>query len=205
MAKATENKQHMKVLSVLLSGEFVSKEQMETLLGKTVAFYRISTYIWKLRKREGALIEARRDGKNVAGYILTNPEKFAALQGKAFDASPVKLRGRAAGEGKRDPKPVKVKAVKPAKAPKAPVVDGRHRAAVKAGVAAMKAAVAANPPPKTKKTLPTPVATAKAAAVKAKVPAPSLRDVAAATPVSVSTVDPEFDEIGKDDLPDFLS
>lgn len=91
-----------KVLEVLLSGKDVTKEEFRPVLGANL--YRLSTYIWRIRKFLGADTVAVRDGKTVSGYRLVNPDKF-----KDF-VVPVKAPKVA--------KPAKVKVAKPVRAPK---------------------------------------------------------------------------------------
>lgn len=97
-----------KVAELLLSGKNVNTEDFRSVLGES--HYRLSTYMWRIRKFLGGDVIAIRDGKTVTGYRLINSDMF-----KDF-ALPVK---EAKVKVTKAPKAAKVKApkVKPAKAP----------------------------------------------------------------------------------------
>ena len=65
-------KQFEKVLKILqdASPEEVSKETLAAALGTDVAMYRISTYIWEVRKQTGVPVEAVKDGRRVTGFKI---------------------------------------------------------------------------------------------------------------------------------------
>lgn len=80
------SKQFEKVFVVLLAakGNEVTKAELEETLGSTVELYRISTYIWNIKKKLGGDVKVVKTGKQVTGYILKNFEKF-----KNFNVAPV--------------------------------------------------------------------------------------------------------------------
>jgi len=75
MAKAAKKmklKPFQKLLTVMISGKQVSKEQIETLLGKEIQMYRISTYMWHIKTNANGIIKVVKDGRKVSGYQLIN-------------------------------------------------------------------------------------------------------------------------------------
>ena len=75
MAKAAKKmklKPFQKLLTVMISGKEVSKEQIETLLGKEIQMYRISTYMWHIKTNANGIIKVVKDGRKVSGYQLVN-------------------------------------------------------------------------------------------------------------------------------------
>ena len=78
-------KQFEKVLKILqdASPEEVSKETLAAALGTDVAMYRISTYIWEVRKQPGVPVEAVKDGRRVTGFKIP-----VEVDADASDASP---------------------------------------------------------------------------------------------------------------------
>ena len=72
------NRQFEKVFAVFLAakGELVSKAYLETNLADSVELYRLSTYVWNMRKKLGADVKVVKEGKLVTGYKLVNHEKF---------------------------------------------------------------------------------------------------------------------------------
>jgi hypothetical protein len=72
------NRQYEKVLTVLLAakGNVVTKDELETTLKDQIETYRLSTYVWNIRKKLGGHIEVLKIGKKVTGYKLVNVDKF---------------------------------------------------------------------------------------------------------------------------------
>lgn len=71
-AKKMKLKPFQKLLTVMISGKQVSKEQIETLLGKEIQMYRISTYMWHIKTNANGIIKVVKDGRKVSGYQLVN-------------------------------------------------------------------------------------------------------------------------------------
>ena len=71
-AKKMKLKPFQKLLTVMISGKEVSKEQIETLLGKEIQMYRISTYMWHIKTNANGIIKVVKDGRKVSGYQLVN-------------------------------------------------------------------------------------------------------------------------------------
>jgi hypothetical protein len=63
-----------KMLNVMLSGNPVTKEEFETLLGNEIMMYRISTYIWHIKTIANGTVKVIKDGRKVSAYQLMNVE-----------------------------------------------------------------------------------------------------------------------------------
>ena len=71
-AKKMKLKPFQKLLTVMISGKEVSKDEIETLLGKEIQMYRISTYMWHIKTNANGIIKVVKDGRKVSGYQLVN-------------------------------------------------------------------------------------------------------------------------------------
>jgi hypothetical protein len=71
-AKKMKLKPFQKLLTVMISGKEVSKEEIDTLLGKEIQMYRISTYMWHIKTNANGVIKVVKDGRKVSGYQLVN-------------------------------------------------------------------------------------------------------------------------------------
>ena len=71
-AKKMKLKPFQKLLTVMISGKEVSKEEIDTLLGKEIQMYRISTYMWHIKTNANGVIKVVKDGRKVSGYQLIN-------------------------------------------------------------------------------------------------------------------------------------
>lgn len=72
VAKKMKLKPFQKLLTVMISGKEVSKDEIETLLGKEIQMYRISTYMWHIKTNANGIIKVVKDGRKVSGYQLIN-------------------------------------------------------------------------------------------------------------------------------------
>lgn len=61
-----------KLLTIMISGKPVSLEEMDTLLGKEIYMYRISTYMWHIKTNANGVVKSIKDGRRVTGYQLLN-------------------------------------------------------------------------------------------------------------------------------------
>lgn len=122
-------KQHEKVLIILANakGKPVTVTELQSMESASgYEFYRMSTYMWKLRKM-GAEVKVNKNGKNVVSYELTNHDKFTnyspAVKVKA--AKPA-VKAKKAKAAKKAPAAKPAKAAKQTKAPtpvETPVVN----------------------------------------------------------------------------------
>ena len=69
MAKVKQFEKVLKILQDASPAE-VSKETLAASLGTDVSMYRISTYIWEVRKQTGVPVEAVKDGRRVTGFKI---------------------------------------------------------------------------------------------------------------------------------------
>lgn len=77
MSKAKKIKQirlkpFEKLLTVMISGKPVTKEEIETTLGGEIYMYRLSTYIWHIKTQANGIVKAIKDGRKVTAYQLMN-------------------------------------------------------------------------------------------------------------------------------------
>ena len=80
VVKKVKMKPFQKLLSIMISGEPVSKEEIDTLLGKEIQMYRLSTYMLHIKTNPSAngVIKVIKDGRKVAGYQLMNVSEIRA-------------------------------------------------------------------------------------------------------------------------------
>ena len=127
----------VKLLTLLQEGDVVTKDEIESKLGNDIYTYRLSTYIWHIKTNTNGVVKVIKDGRNVTGYQITNPqvikdylksvgaESFVPGQNtlkpsvSKFASKPVKSLAALKA------KPAKAKSTKPAKvdAPVAPVIE----------------------------------------------------------------------------------
>lgn len=82
--KTVKLKPFEKVLNVMLTGKPVTKEEIDTLLGKEIYMYRISTYVWHMKTIAGCTIKVIKDGRKVSAYQLIdvdNARSYLARNG----------------------------------------------------------------------------------------------------------------------------
>lgn len=73
-----------KLLTVLISGEPVTKDEIETKLGNDIYMYRLSTYIWHVKTIANGVVKSIKDGRIVKAYQLVNVDavkKYLAVRG----------------------------------------------------------------------------------------------------------------------------
>lgn len=73
--KKVKLKPFQKLLTVMISGNAVTKEEIDTLLGKEIYMYRISTYMWHIKTIANGIIRISKDGRKVNSYQLVNVEE----------------------------------------------------------------------------------------------------------------------------------
>jgi hypothetical protein len=71
-AKKMKLKPFQKLLTVMISGKPVSKDEIDALLGKEIQMYRISTYMWHIKTNANGIIKVIKDGRKVSGYQIHN-------------------------------------------------------------------------------------------------------------------------------------
>ena len=68
-----------KLVTVMLSGKVVTKDEIESLLGDQIQMYKLSTYMWAIKTKMNGTIKVVKDGRKVAGYQLLNPNDLIAV------------------------------------------------------------------------------------------------------------------------------
>lgn len=72
MTKSVKLKPFEKLLTLMVSGEPVTKDEIETKLGSEIYTYRLSTYIWHIKTIANGVIRPVKDGRKVVAYQLVN-------------------------------------------------------------------------------------------------------------------------------------
>ena len=73
--KSKDLKQFQKVLTVLVSGNPVTVDEIEATLGGEIYMYRLSTEIWCIRNYAGGIVKSIKDGRKVVAYQLMNVDE----------------------------------------------------------------------------------------------------------------------------------
>lgn len=80
MSKATKTKTmklkpFQKLLTLMISGGPVTIEEIDTLLGKEIYMYRLSTYIWHIKTVANGVVKAIKTGRKVTAYQVMNVDQ----------------------------------------------------------------------------------------------------------------------------------
>lgn len=76
MSKKVKLKPFEKLLvACMLSGKPVTKKEIDSVLGKEIYMYRISTYIWNIKYYANGVIKVIKDGRKVVSYQLVNVDE----------------------------------------------------------------------------------------------------------------------------------
>ena len=78
VAKKMKLKPFQKLLTVMISGKPVTKDEINTLLGHEIFMYRISTYMWHIKTQANGTVKVIKDGRKVKAYQLVNFTEFDA-------------------------------------------------------------------------------------------------------------------------------
>jgi len=73
--KKVKLKPFQKLLTVMISGNPVTKDEVNTLLGNEIYMYRISTYMWHIKTIANGIIRIIKDGRKVTSYQLVNVDE----------------------------------------------------------------------------------------------------------------------------------
>ena len=127
----------VKLLTLLQEGDVVTKDEIESKLGGDIYTYRLSTYIWHIKTNTDGVVKVIKDGRNVTGYQITNPQVIKdylkSVGAESFVPGQATLKPSTSKFANKpvkslaalQAKPAKAKAAKPAKvaAPVAPVIE----------------------------------------------------------------------------------
>ena len=72
MSKTVKLKPFEKLLTLMVSGEPVTKDEIDQKLGDEIYVYRLSTYIWHIKTIANGAVRAIKDGRQVVAYQLVN-------------------------------------------------------------------------------------------------------------------------------------
>ena len=80
MSKATKTKTmklkpFQKLLTLMISGKPVTIDEIDTLLGKEIYMYRLSTYIWHIKTVANGVVRAIKTGRKVTSYQIVNVDQ----------------------------------------------------------------------------------------------------------------------------------
>lgn len=75
--KSKKPRQAEKLLLCMLDGHLVTEAEMAAVLGSEIEIYRLSTYLWNLKKC-GAVIDKTKQGRKVVAFKLLNTEDMTA-------------------------------------------------------------------------------------------------------------------------------
>jgi hypothetical protein len=70
--KTVKLKPFQKLLTIMISGNAVTRDEIDTLLGNEIYMYRISTYMWHIKTTANGVIRITKDGRKVTSYQLVN-------------------------------------------------------------------------------------------------------------------------------------
>ena len=73
--KTVKIKPFQKLLTIMISGNAVTREEIDTLLGKEIYMYRISTYMWHIKTNANGIIRITKEGRKVTSYQLVNADE----------------------------------------------------------------------------------------------------------------------------------
>lgn len=69
-------KPFQKLLTLMVSGNVVTVDEIDALLGKEIYMYRLSTYMWHIKTNANGIIRPTKDGRKVTGYQLINVDEI---------------------------------------------------------------------------------------------------------------------------------
>jgi len=73
--KKVKLKPFQKLLTIMISGNTVTRDEINTLLGNEIYMYRISTYMWHIKTMANGVIRIVKDGRKVISYQLVNVDE----------------------------------------------------------------------------------------------------------------------------------
>jgi hypothetical protein len=124
MSKQVKLKPFEKLLTVMISGNAVTVEEIDATLGKEIYMYRLSTYIWHVKTFAGGVVKAIKDGRKVVAYQIMNVKDVKAY----MDRSGITKANYVPGKSQKKPSiaklaDLKAKPAKTAKVKSAPTVS----------------------------------------------------------------------------------
>lgn len=82
----------LKIMNMLVSGNVVTKDEIERRLGDEIHMYLISTYMWQIKTQAKGIIRVAKNGRRVISYQLVNVKDIEAfLKEKNALVSPLEI------------------------------------------------------------------------------------------------------------------
>lgn len=81
--KSTKLKPFQKLLTIMVSGNPVTVQEIDATLGKEIYLYRLSTYIWHIKTVANGIVKVIKDGRKVTGYQLVNVKEVKEYMNRA--------------------------------------------------------------------------------------------------------------------------
>ena len=117
--KSTKMKPFQKLLTIMVSGKEVSIKEIDTLLGKEIYMYRLSTYMWHIKTNANGIVKSIKDGRKVTAYQLCNPQEVKQYMDRVgvtkanYTPGSVEKKPSVSKLADLQAKPAKAKVVKP--------------------------------------------------------------------------------------------
>jgi hypothetical protein len=98
MSKVTKLAPFQKLLTIMISGKPVMLTEIDTLLGKEIYMYRMSTYMWHIKVNANGVVKPIKEGRKVIGYQIMNVNQvkdymnLAGISGSNFTPGSVEKK-----------------------------------------------------------------------------------------------------------------
>ena len=73
--KSSKLKPFEKLMTIMVSGNPVTIEEIDATLGKEIYMYRLSTYIWHIKVHANGVVKVIKDGRKVSAYQIINVDE----------------------------------------------------------------------------------------------------------------------------------
>lgn len=81
--KSSKLKPFEKLLTVMISGNPVTIEEIDATLGKEIYMYRLSTYMWHIKTIANGVVRVIKDGRKVTAYQIVNVDEVKEYMRRA--------------------------------------------------------------------------------------------------------------------------
>ena len=78
MARGKSNKlaPFEKLMTIMVTGKPITKEEIEATLGNEIHMYRLSTYMWHIKVNANGVIKVIKEGRKAVAYQIMNPDEI---------------------------------------------------------------------------------------------------------------------------------
>lgn len=78
MARGKSNKlaPFEKLLTVMVTGKPITKEEIEATLGNEIHMYRLSTYMWHIKTKANGVVKVIKEGRKAVSYQIINVDEI---------------------------------------------------------------------------------------------------------------------------------